>query len=107
MEIDKAIKKSCTRMQKKVLKVSKKLFGISKFALLFEDMIEDKTYLEKAIGKEIDKFTDKDIMEYSYLYASYKTKKRLCDIYMEFTKFMVLDLNDMKEGAWTQENLNE
>lgn len=107
MDLEKRLRKTCIKMQRKILKVSKKLFNISSFPLLFQDMYERKQLLEKNIGKDIRDFTDEDIIKMSVEYASWKTMNRLCDIYMDVTRFMVFDLHDVLEDSWTQENSKE
>lgn len=106
MDIEKSIRKSCKKIQKKVMKVSRKLFNINTFQVLFQEMFDLKRLLEENIGKGIDAFTDDDIAKYAYSYAKYKTMKRLCDIVMSFTQLMVLDLHDL-EDSWIQENSKE
>lgn len=106
MDIEKSVRKSCRKMQKKVLKVSKKLFKIDTFPLLFQAMFEQKEALECKCEKDVRDFTNEDIMANSYGYAKYKTMKRLCDIYMDFTQFITFDLHDVMEDIWTQESLN-
>lgn len=91
------VKRYVKRMQKKVLKISKNLFGLDTFPSLASYMIEVKDYVERMVGKDVDEFTEDDIKSVPLDYAIYKTCRKLCDVYMSFTEFVMFDINGLTE----------
>lgn len=108
MNLENKLKKSCQRIRNKTIKVSKKLFGIDTFPLIYEAMFVEKQKLEKEFGKDIKDFNDEDIAKASYSYAKWKTLNRLCEIYLGVTQLIVFDIHDVMEelNKWMRKNMN-
>lgn len=97
------------RIQKKILKLSKKLFGIDSFPVLFKTMLNAKSSLEEAVGKHIQDFTDEDIKRYPFQYSIWKTMNKICDIYLLLVELRCFDTKEFleEETKWIQEDLKK
>lgn len=83
------------RMKKKILKISKNLFGLDNFPSLFKYMVEVRGMIESVVGKNINDFTDDNIKAVALDYAVYKTCKKLCDIYLFLAEFQSFEMPEL------------
>lgn len=82
-----SIRKECLRIQKKLLKMTKKLFGHKTFKESYDLMNSLRTEMEIHTNKRIDDFDNDDIHECYHDYAMYKTLEKFVNLYTDFTIF--------------------
>lgn len=92
------IKRKVTRIIKRLSRVRKRLFPeLKSFEELTKEMFSEQRYLEYGIGKRIEDFNDSDIKAFPYMYARWKTMRRLFEIQMNLMSFRLFDIDNLKK----------
>lgn len=81
------INRECCKIYKRLLKLSRKLFGHRTFSESLDVMNSLKKKLEICANKPIENFEYEDIRKYRQDYALYSTLKRFVDVYINLVAF--------------------
>lgn len=97
----------CSDIQKRTIKLLKKMFGIKTIAEGLEERKHCKQLLEFRMNKSVDDFTVDDVTKNGYIYSRYRTLNNILELYLECVQlkhFTVKELEEYNECRRSRKN---
>ena len=87
----------CSDVQKRTVKLLKKVFNIKTIAEGLEERKQCKDLLEFKCNKSVDEFSNDDIKKTGYQYSKYQTLNKILELYTECTILKHFTIKELEQ----------